>query len=72
MTRRMELREAIEVYVSQSGNICIKQESPLGEEDQIVALEPEQVPKVVKWLYECLEESGYPKPDIKPRNEHQD
>ena len=61
---RVEKREALEVYVSETGNICIKQEDYMGEKGNIVCLAPEQVPQIAKWLYECLKQEGYPKSDI--------
>ena len=66
MTRRMEQRDATEVYVSESGNICIKQEDGLGADDAVISLEPSQVPTIMKWIQECMEEAGYPTAEIKP------
>jgi hypothetical protein len=53
----MEARLAVEVYVSETGHVCIKQDDPM-DEPSIVALEPNQVPRIIEWLQECLEEIG--------------
>ncbi len=57
MERRMEARYATEVYISEAGNICIKQDVPM-EEETLIVLEPAQVPRIIEWLQECLEEIG--------------
>lgn len=53
MARRLEGRDAVELYVTQNGQIAIKQDSTLSDE-MIVFLEPHDVPRVVKWLKECV------------------
>jgi hypothetical protein len=53
MQRRMEAQLATEVYVSDMGNICIRQEDPMGE-DAVVVLEPARVPQIIQWLEEAL------------------
>jgi hypothetical protein len=53
MPRRLEARDATEVYVTDSGQIGIKQEDPLGNEPQIVTFEPGDIPTIIKWLEEC-------------------
>src|SRR5262245_61297849 len=55
-TRRMETVQAIEIYIGERGYICIKQEDPLGETEDIVAMLPQQVPTIVRWLQECAGE----------------
>lgn len=58
MTRRME---AIEVYVGEQGNVCIKCDG-YGNDDAIVFMSPEQVDTVIEWLKLAKEEA------IKSRN----
>jgi len=54
---RMERRDAIEAYIGQDGHVCLKQEDSLGHDDIVIALEPSQVPMVVKWLEHLAGES---------------
>lgn len=54
--RRMETVQAIEVYIGERGYVCIKQEDPLGETEDIVAMLPQQVPTIIRWLQECAVE----------------
>ena len=49
MTRKMEATYALEVYVNESNNICIKQEDPM-QEDSVVVLNPSQVDWLVQQL----------------------
>ena len=51
--RRMETVLAIEVYVGERGYVCIKQEDPLGDTEDVVAMLPQQIPTVIRWLEEC-------------------
>jgi|JI81BgreenRNA_FD_contig_121_50589_length_1051_multi_2_in_0_out_0_1 hypothetical protein len=55
MPKRIPPRDAIEVYVSDKGYVCIKQLGAL--EESIVALEPSQVPTVIRWLQGSLPEA---------------
>ena len=54
--RRLETRGAIEVYRSEAGCVCIKQEGVIGDDDQIIIMEDGDVPVVVKWLEEIIQE----------------
>jgi hypothetical protein len=56
MTRRMETVQAIEVYIGERGYICLKQDDALGDTEDIVAMLPQQVPTIVRWLQECAAE----------------
>ena len=47
---RLEGREAIEVYISEGGLICLKQEAPMGEDPSIITMLPHDIPKIVSWL----------------------
>lgn len=50
----MELpaREAVEVYVSDSGNVCIKQ--PLWpDDDQVVVIHPDDAPRVAQFIMQA-------------------
>lgn len=51
--RRIEGTEPIEVYISEKGYICLKQESMIGDDDSLVVMLPLHVPLVVKWLEEA-------------------
>ena len=55
-TRRMQTVLALEVYVGERGYICIKQEGPLGDTEDVVAMLPQQIPAIVRWLQECAAE----------------
>ena len=46
---RIESQPPIEAYVGESGEICIKQESAVGE-DKIISIPREYLDKVVNWL----------------------
>lgn len=48
--------QEIEVYVAESGNICIKREIPM-EDDYIIDVHPDQVPILIQWLREAMRES---------------
>ena len=52
----METVQALEVYIGERGYVCIKQEDPLGETEDIVAMLPQQVPTIMRWLQECAAE----------------
>jgi hypothetical protein len=54
--RRMETVLAIEVYAGERGYVCIKQEDPLGDTQDVVAMLPEQIPTIIRWLQECCAE----------------
>ena len=54
--RRMEAVHALEVYIGEKGYVCIRQEDPLGDSADVVALLPQQVPAVCQWLQECAAE----------------
>lgn len=54
--RRIEGTEPIEVYISEKGYVCIKQECMLGGDDSIVMMLPLHVPLVIKWLQEAAEQ----------------
>lgn len=54
--RRLELREAIEAYISKNGMICLKQEDLQGHGDTVIYLTAADVPVVVRWLQELAEE----------------
>ena len=56
MTRRMESRNALEVYVSDKNFVCIKEED-FQDGDKIIILEPSQVPTLIEWLREALDEA---------------
>jgi hypothetical protein len=53
MTRRIEGVPAIEVYISDKGYVCLKQENPFGDESDVVVMLPVHVPLIVKWLQEA-------------------
>ena len=53
---RMEAVHALEVYIGERGYVCIRQEDPLGDTADIVALLPQQVPAVCQWLTDCAAE----------------
>ncbi len=46
---RIESQPPIEAFVGESGEICIKQESPVGE-DKIIRIPRKHLAKVVNWL----------------------
>lgn len=57
--RKIEPRPGVEIYISDKGYICIKQEQdyPVGEgDDVIVLLEPNMIPKVIEFLRDTLDE----------------
>lgn len=53
--RTMEARPALEVELNDWGTITLTQELD-GGEPQSVSLDPDQVPTVMQWLQELLEE----------------
>ena len=50
---RMPSRDAVAVYVSEKGYVCIKQEN-LHEDDSIIMLQPDQVPTIMTWLDDAM------------------
>ena len=53
MNRTLRARNEIEVYTSDKGFVCIREDDP-SEGERIIILEPEQVPTIIGWLQECL------------------
>ena len=56
MSYRIEPREAIEVYLTEAGQICIKQECPMGD-DAHVFVHHEDVAKLIEHLEAVRQES---------------
>lgn len=54
--RRIPPREAIEVFVNENDTISIKQISLMGQDDCVVAVHPEDVPRLIQFLEETREE----------------
>lgn len=55
MTKRiLPARHETELYVNEEGQICLRQQDELGNAPHIVALEPSDVPRVIKWLQELV------------------
>jgi len=54
--RRLEAREAISAYVDEQGFICLRQEDTTGNDDAVIILNPSDVPTVIAWLQELLDE----------------
>ncbi|MBI4833161.1 MAG: hypothetical protein HY801_16720 [Candidatus Lindowbacteria bacterium] len=54
--RRIEGRESIEAYISQSGFICLSQPDPLDNGENIIQMTEFDVPLIVEWLQELLQE----------------
>lgn len=46
---RIEAKPALEAYIGESGDICLKQDSS-GEDNKVISIPPEYVGKVIKWL----------------------
>lgn len=57
MGYKIERREGAEVYVSDAGYICIKQESGLGNED-LIHFHPDEIPELIRYLQLALQEVG--------------
>lgn len=57
MARRLEGRGAVEVYINPTGQVVIKQESPMGDEDPFVVVDAHDVPTIIKWLREVAKEA---------------
>ena len=56
--RTMERREELSVFVNEVGGISVEQKDTSGMgEDNLVYLHLDQVPTVIQWLEECLEEA---------------
>ena len=54
----MERREELSVFVNEVGGISVEQKDTSGMgEDNLVYLHLDQVPTVIQWLEECLEEA---------------
>lgn len=47
---KLQGRETIEVFISDDGFICLKQESSISEVPSIVKVHPSDVPRIVEWL----------------------
>lgn len=54
--RKIETRYGIEAYISEKGFICLKQEDPMQDEDQVIIMDPIDIPVIIKWLQELVEE----------------
>ena len=46
---RIEAKPSLEAYVGENGNICLKQESAVGE-DKIISIPMAHAKKVIEWL----------------------
>ena len=46
---RIEAQPALEAYIGESGDVCLKQESFDGD-DKVISIPPGYVEKVVTWL----------------------
>lgn len=55
MGMRLEGRDAIEAYLTESGMIALKQENPM-EDPSIILMTPHDVPHVVNWLQQLAAE----------------
>lgn len=53
MPRRLEGRGSLEVFVTKAGQIAIKQEDCLGNDDAVVILDANDVSILVRWLQEA-------------------
>jgi hypothetical protein len=53
MPRSIPARDATEVYVTEQGQVAIKQLDSMGNEDDIVCFDPGDIPQIVQWLQEC-------------------
>lgn len=58
--RRLPTREEIEAYISEEGCICLKQVDTYQNQDSVVIMNPHDVPIIIKWLQELLEEVEKP------------
>jgi hypothetical protein len=64
--KKLETRYGIEAYISETGNICLKQDDPQGireGEQPIIIMNSHDVPTVIRWLQELLEEAKDFKPE---------
>ncbi len=57
MSRVIEAREGVEVYVSETGNVCIKQDSMVSSEPAVVIVHPGDVEALVAHLQDALQEA---------------
>ena len=55
MSMRLEGRDAIEAYLTESGMIALKQDNPMAEPSVILML-PTDIPHVVSWLEQLAKE----------------
>lgn len=55
--RNIQTRYGLSVYPNPYGQIVIKQESPMSDEDEIVIIDTADVPKIVRWLQELVPEA---------------
>ncbi|MCM0082310.1 hypothetical protein L4X63_11990 [Geomonas sp. Red32] len=55
--RKLPAREEIEAYIGGDGCLCLKQGPfPYEDHENIIAMCPQDVPIIIKWLQELLEE----------------
>jgi len=52
---RIEAKPALEAYIGESGDICLKQDGS-GDDSRVISIPPEYVGKVIKWLQLLQEE----------------
>jgi hypothetical protein len=53
---RIEAQPALEAYIGESGDICLRQDSS-DEDNKIISIPPEYVGKLIKWLQILQKES---------------
>ena len=57
MSRRIPPRPGVEVYLSEAGYVCIKQDDADHRHgESVIVLDPSMVPRVVQFLRETLDE----------------
>jgi hypothetical protein len=68
MSSKIDPRYGAEVYVSQTGCVCIKQDQPVGE--QVVILHREEVPELIEHLHREYQKAldFVPEPDTESDN----
>ena len=63
MERKIQATGSVEVYQTENGQICLKQEDHLGDEDNFVIFPSIHADKIVQWILEVKKEIEESKAD---------
>ena len=58
----IEPRNGADVYASEDGNVCIKQQA-MGEREAVISIHPDDIPRLIEALQEMQQEAFHIRQD---------